>query len=176
MIRPYFKENGVTLYHGDCREILAELENESFDLALTDPPYLVSHTGRWGSGDDPIQGDSESSWLRPAYSEVWRVLKPDSLCISFYGWPHGEAFLGTWKEIGFRPVSLIVLIKDRWGLGQFTRAQHEQAYVLAKGRPRRPPSAISDVMNWEQGPTLLHPNQKPLGAIRPAALKMDGGA
>jgi DNA modification methylase len=25
-------------------------------------------------------------------------------------------------------------------------------------------SAISDVMDWEQSPSLLHPNQKPLGA------------
>jgi DNA modification methylase len=164
-LRPYFQKDGITLYHGDAREILPELQPETFDMVLTDPPYLVSYSGRWGSDLGVIQGDSDSSWVQPVFSEIWRLLKPDSLCFSFYGWQHAETFLFTWKGIGFRPVSLIALIKDRWGLGQFTRAQHETAYLLAKGRPRKPDAAISDVIHWEQPSPQLHPNQKPLGAI-----------
>ena len=34
---PYYSENGITIYHGDCREILPHLE--PVDLVLTDPPY-----------------------------------------------------------------------------------------------------------------------------------------
>ncbi len=164
-LRPYFEDHSITLYHGDAREILPQLEPETFDMALTDPPYLVSYSGRWGSDLEIIQGDSESSWVEPVFTEIWRLLKPDSLCFSFYGWPHAETFLSTWKTIGFRPVSLIAFIKDRWGLGQFTRAQHETAYLLAKGRPRKPNAAISDVLDWEQTSPHLHPNQKPLRAI-----------
>jgi site-specific DNA-methyltransferase (adenine-specific) len=163
--RPYFENDGVSLYHGDCRDVLPELPSEAFDLALTDPPYLVSYKGRWGAGLKAIEGDSDPSWIQPVFFEVWRVLRQDSLCLSFYGWPHAEVFLSTWKSLGFRPVSLIALIKDRWGLGRFTRAQHEPAYLLAKGHPDRPPEAISDVLDWEQSCPLLHPNQKPLGAI-----------
>jgi site-specific DNA-methyltransferase (adenine-specific) len=37
MIKPYYEENGITIYHGDCREILPELE--PVDLVLTDLPY-----------------------------------------------------------------------------------------------------------------------------------------
>jgi len=37
MIKPYYEENGITIYHGDCREILPELE--PVDLVLTSPPY-----------------------------------------------------------------------------------------------------------------------------------------
>src|SRR5262249_48170181 len=105
--QPYFERDGITLYHGDCRGILPELESESFDLVLTDPPYLVCHTGRWDKKLDPMQGDSDPSWIQPVFTELWRVLKRDSLCLSFYGWPHADLFLATWKEIGFRPVSLI---------------------------------------------------------------------
>ncbi|MFN9290400.1 MAG: hypothetical protein ACK6EB_20220, partial [Planctomyces sp.] len=36
---PYFEQDGVTLYHGDCKEILQGLGQ--FDLLLTDPPYGV---------------------------------------------------------------------------------------------------------------------------------------
>jgi site-specific DNA-methyltransferase (adenine-specific) len=37
MIRPYYQDDSVTIYHGDCREILPELPK--VDLVLTDPPY-----------------------------------------------------------------------------------------------------------------------------------------
>src|SRR5579862_6278625 len=102
---PYFENDGITLYHGDCREILPQLQAEAFDLALTDPPYLVNYTGRYGSNLEPIEGDSDPTWVRPVFAEVRRVLKKDSLCLTFYGWPHAETFLAAWKSLGFRPVS-----------------------------------------------------------------------
>jgi adenine-specific DNA-methyltransferase len=144
---------------------LPELQAESVDMVLTDPPYLVSYSGRWDGGREVIDGDSDPSWVQPVFNELWRVLKPNALCLSFYGWPHAEVFLGTWKKLGFRPVSLVVLIKDRWGFGQFSRAQHETAYLLAKGRPKPPTQPVSDVLDWASSSPLLHPNQKPLGAI-----------
>jgi site-specific DNA-methyltransferase (adenine-specific) len=164
-LQPYFENDGIVLYHGDCREVLPELPPEMFDLALTDPPYLVSYTGRWDKDLQEIQGDSDPNWIEPAFREVWRVLKCDALCLSFYGWPSADIFLGTWKGIGFRPVSLLALFKLRWGFGHFTRAQHETAYLLAKGHPEKPARAIGDVLYWDQVNPLLHPNQKPLGAI-----------
>jgi site-specific DNA-methyltransferase (adenine-specific) len=38
-IVPYYQEDGITLYCGDCREILPQFPDKSFDLVLTDPPY-----------------------------------------------------------------------------------------------------------------------------------------
>lgn len=162
---PYYERDGITLYHGDCRRILPQLEPESFDLVLTDPPYLVSYSGRWGSNWEPIEGDSDPSWIIPVYGDLFRLLKPDSLCMTFYGWPHAETFLSSWRLVGFRPVSVFVLVKRRMGLGYFTRAQHEQAYLLAKGRPNKPSMAPSDVLDWAMPRVALHPNQKPVGAI-----------
>jgi site-specific DNA-methyltransferase (adenine-specific) len=36
---PYYDHAGITIYHGDCREILPGL---SADLVLTDPPYGIA--------------------------------------------------------------------------------------------------------------------------------------
>ena len=37
MIEPYYERDGITIYCGDCREVLPQLG--TFDLLLTDPPY-----------------------------------------------------------------------------------------------------------------------------------------
>jgi DNA modification methylase len=38
-VTPYYEDDAVTLYHGDCLEILDGLPNESVDAVITDPPY-----------------------------------------------------------------------------------------------------------------------------------------
>ena len=38
-MKPYYQDKYVTIYHGDCRDILPELPK--VDLVLTDPPYNV---------------------------------------------------------------------------------------------------------------------------------------
>ena len=43
-MKPYFKDNAVTLWHGDCREIVPALGK--FDLLLTDPPYGIGADNR----------------------------------------------------------------------------------------------------------------------------------
>ena len=58
MIKPYYESEGITIYHGDCREILPEIEK--VDLVLTDPPYGINATNRPQPGAityAPIVGD-----------------------------------------------------------------------------------------------------------------------
>jgi DNA modification methylase len=164
-MKPYYEKDGITLYHGNCREVLHGIGTESVDMALTDPPYLVSYKGRWGSRQGTIKGDADSSWLAPVFVELWRILVADALCFTFYGWPHADTFMTVWKLVGFRPISQIVCVKNVWGLGYFTRSQHETAYLLAKGKPAKPQTAISDVVEWRRVRHAVHPNQKPLATI-----------
>lgn len=46
-MKPYYEHGGITIYHGDCREILPSLWF-GVDLVLTDPPY--GHGDRWSGG------------------------------------------------------------------------------------------------------------------------------
>jgi site-specific DNA-methyltransferase (adenine-specific) len=166
-IPPYYSRGGFTIYNTDCRTVLPTLDEESFDFVLTDPPYLVNYQGRWDANRQPIVGDNHDDWLHPTYAELWRVLKPDTFCVSFYGWPHCDRFVGVWKQLGFRLVSHLAFVKNVWGLGRFTRGRHETAFLLAKGRPGRPAKGIADVIEWEREPDAFHPNQKPVHALYP---------
>lgn len=47
---PYYEQDGITIFHGDCREILPHLPK--VDLVLTDPPYGVAFKYReYNDGD-----------------------------------------------------------------------------------------------------------------------------
>ena len=78
MTTPYYQDERVTLYHGDNRDILATLPDNSVDSCVTDPPYELGFMGKkWdGSG---IAYD-ENMWR-----EVLRVLKPGGHLLSFGG-------------------------------------------------------------------------------------------
>lgn len=38
-MKPYYDHAGITIYHGDCRDILPTIPAGSVDLVLADPPY-----------------------------------------------------------------------------------------------------------------------------------------
>ncbi len=49
MMKPYYQDEWVTIYHGDCRDIMPGLPK--VDLVLTDPPYGLNtkmQGGTWG--------------------------------------------------------------------------------------------------------------------------------
>jgi len=48
-MKEYYKDKWVTIYHGDCREVLPSLDCK-VDLVLTDPPYPNQHL-EYGSCD-----------------------------------------------------------------------------------------------------------------------------
>ncbi len=72
-MQPYYQDNWVTIYHGDCREILPELP--SADLVLTDPPYNVGKN--YGLHNDSMEQHEYISWC----SEWFSILKEKSPCI-----------------------------------------------------------------------------------------------
>ena len=60
-MKPYYQDDAVTIYHGDCREILPQLE--PVDLVLTDPPYGVSFNRATWSDMPSDYKEFMRSWL-----------------------------------------------------------------------------------------------------------------
>jgi adenine-specific DNA-methyltransferase len=58
-VKPYFADDLVTLYHGDCREILPQLDVTA-DALLTDPPYFKVKQDEW-----------DNQWRKAAEFLAW---------------------------------------------------------------------------------------------------------
>ena len=153
-----------TITQGNCIDVMRQMPANSVDFILTDPPYLVNYRDRDGR---TIQNDANADWLRPAMREAYRVLKQDRVAIMFYGWTKVDAFFDAWKAAGFRPVGHLVFRKNYSSKSRFLSYQHEQAYLLAKGRPPLPKQPLADVMDMPYSGNKLHPTQKPVAALAP---------
>lgn len=150
--------------HGDCVTIMQGIPAGSVHLVLTDLPYLVNYRPRDGRR---CPNDDNGDWLGPAFREIHRVLKRDSFCACFYGWPWIDRFMQTWKQSGFRPVSHLVWVKSYPSREGYSKSFHEVGFLLAKGRPLKPAVPLPDVLPWEYTGNRLHPNQKPVLALTP---------
>ena len=68
-MKPYYQDDAVTLYHGDCREVLAGMADRSVDAVITDPPFDArTHSmarsnrngyGTSGNGNRTLTGSSD---------------------------------------------------------------------------------------------------------------------
>lgn len=119
MPEPYYTDESVTLYHGDCRVITEWLDA---DVLVTDPPYgmaYVSNSSRYGS-TAPIAGDGD------------RLVRDQILAL----WGDRPALVfGTWRVQ--RPAAARALVVwdkgDSPGMGALDipwGPSHEEIYVL----------------------------------------------
>jgi len=153
-----------SIIHGDCIGVMKGLPEGSAGFILTDPPYLVNYRDRSGRA---VHNDDNAAWRKPAYREMFRVLRPDAFCVSFYGYTKIDLFMDAWKSAGFRVAGHLVFPKKYSSSSYHTQYRHEQAYLLAKGWPRKPARPPPDVIDWTYTGNKLHPTQKPIGILRP---------
>jgi hypothetical protein len=130
-VKPYYEDDAVTLYHGDCREVLAWLEA---DVLVTDPPYGTESVGwdvSYGRGQNRRVGDTKVSpgvivndataETRDEMLSMWQARGP----VLLFGSPRRDDPPGEW-------VDRLVWDKKRPGMnGGPWRYVHESIYVSA---------------------------------------------
>ena len=164
--KPYYEENGIVIYHSDCRLILPYLPK--VDLVLTDPPFgtqdlgggygrrqLHSVNGRDGR---TIANDSDLSVL----AEAWPLMRPllvDRFAFIFYAARRMPEFCDIVRADWFGE---LVWDKCAPGLGYTVRYQHESIAVLKVGAPEKPSGgALISLQRFRRCDVQDHPHEKP---------------
>lgn len=172
MTAPYYADDMVTLYHGDCLEITEWL---AADVLVTDPPYgmaYVSNAASYKAGvrrppTDAIAGD-DTPEARDRALEVWGN-KP---ALVFGTWrvqrPAKARAMVVWDK-GDSPGSGALDIP--WG------PSHEEFYVLGTGWVgKRGPGVIRvDRLHSQSDARPDHPTPKPVSLLEQLILRCPPG-
>jgi len=154
MIKPYYEDDAVVIYHGDCKEILPQIDTGSVDLVLTDPPYNV---GIYYGGNVDDSRNDYAEWLAGLLA-LWLDIAP-VVAVST-----GIANIGLWANIQ----------KPNWWLSWQKPAAMGRCFVgFNNWEPialyGRPPKTITDSFIAPIVPDKAvdgHPCPKPLGWAR----------
>lgn len=82
-MKPYYEDQGITLYHGNAFDVMATLADASIDAVITDPPYSArthknakKNDSQLGYGVKAVHFDSfTDEMLYQAFDEMARVTK-----------------------------------------------------------------------------------------------------
>jgi site-specific DNA-methyltransferase (adenine-specific) len=69
-MKPYYQDDAVTLYHGDCRDVLPQLTPVA--AVITDPPYNVG-LDYGPTTNDRRPADEYEAWCRVWFAECRRL-------------------------------------------------------------------------------------------------------
>lgn len=164
MTKPYYSDEFVTLYHGDCREVTNWL---GADVLVTDPPYGVRWESRHGdnrgprrsrartadaiTGDDSPDARDEVLRLwgdRPAVVfGSWRVTRP-ARCHALLIWHKEGAYSAMSNGPFFTNHEEIYALGSSWPkVGKplrsvITTTEHRSHHVAEVGHPTPKPDSL----------------------------------
>lgn len=178
---PYYADEHVTLWHGDCIEVMDGMNDTTVDVVLTDPPYssggrrenarsIRKSMTRAVEDEDWIRGDAMSTGgfiylLRLAGMQWRRILKPGGHALAFIDWRMADALGAALETADLRRHPTLVWNKDRIGMGAIFRNQHEFIIHATVGSPATPQRRdVPNVLTYPPVRNGDHPTEKP-GAL-----------
>ena len=156
---PYYDRDGVTLYLGDCRELLPLLGPAA--LVVTDPPYNVGKDYEVAS--DALDGAEYEAFMRSVVTESLRIAPNQA-------WVAPRYKMALW--MGLLPSAHMVVVR-RGAMGPFRGGWSDQfETILTIGKPNRVyPDLWDDIRLKGEGyffreETYGHPGYTPEPIIR----------
>jgi len=134
-LTPYYERDGITIYCGECSQVMAKFDPQSFDLTVTSPPYdnLRDYHG-YTFDFDAIA------------AQLWRVTKKGGVVVwvvgdqTVNGSETGTSFRQALKfiDLGFRLHDTMIYETDKPPMNDRRyQACFEYMFVLSKSRPSR---------------------------------------
>jgi len=182
--QPYYDDGSVSLYHGDCRDVLRILPSASCDLVVTDPPYASGarrdaerqvRGSMLRSMDDPdwFSHDAMTAWgfswfVRSVFTDMRPILTEGAHVYAFIDWRQTPNLYGMLEASGYRVNQCLVWAKTHYGMGTYWRNQHEHVVFASNGTPAQMlDRGMGSVLTYPAIPseTRRHPTEKPMGLV-----------
>lgn len=171
-MKPYYSDDSVTLYQGDCLDILPTLAPGSIRACVTDPPYIIgavsagslaSKSGGWA---DMM---NSALWFAEWYRAVDRLLRHDGVFWSFGNWRTLPVMMKAAIAADLPMTSVMVWDKEWIGPGgsQGLRPAYEVCALMAKPGFAIPDRGVPDVWRHKTGGFKPngHPAEKPVALV-----------
>jgi site-specific DNA-methyltransferase (adenine-specific) len=162
-IEPYYQKENITIYHGDCLEIMPQLE--PVDLVLTDPPYGIAYNNK----TDVVMVGDYSNVLGRALPCFHNCLNDKGAVYVFTSWK----LLSDWLyrfEMYFKTNNLLIWEKES-SSGLYSGSNfgfcYEMIFFGSKGRHKLLEPEF-DVLGFRRisPKSKRHPTQKPHDLIK----------
>jgi site-specific DNA-methyltransferase (adenine-specific) len=180
---PYYADDLVTLYLGDCLEVMSRIDGGTVATVLTDPPYssggrrenarsVRKSMTRMGSDDEWIHGDAMSTqgftWLLRQCGLQWRrLLVPGGHALTFIDWRMAPNLAAALESADLRQHPTLVWDKAMIGMGAIFRNQHEFIVHMTAGNPSEPQRRdIGNILRCAAIRNGVHPTEKPVPLLR----------
>lgn len=146
----------IKLYNEDCLKVMENIKNETIDLIVTDPPYLMNYQSNRRKKEDrfkKIKNDKDNYLLIQEYfKECYRIMKNNTGIYCFCSW-HNIDFFKKEFEKYFKLKNIIVWNKNNHGTGDLKGSyapKHEFILFGHKGRTLLREKGIPDVIDCEK--------------------------
>ena len=159
----------ITLWQGDCLELMKNIPNGSVDLVLTDPPYGIDFQSNFRKNKfNKIENDTAVN--AEFLDECKRVLKDTG---AFYCFTRWDVYPSWIEQISkrFKVKNCIVWFKRGGGLGDLKKGyiyNHEFIIYCAEKNHRLNGKRRNDVFEFAKDApsTYVHPTQKPISLLK----------
>lgn len=163
-----------TIIHGDSLTVLRQMEPESVDAIITDPPYGINYEpgNRKVNTLGKIANDN-APFIWFLY-DAFRVLKSGAAgsgsLICFTRWDVEQTFVDAMKLAGFQVKSEIIWDKVTHGMGDLKKQfapSHENVVFAIKGKYCFPGRRPRDLVTFPKlnGSQMIHPTEKPVALL-----------
>lgn len=180
---PYYVDDLVTIYHGDARELLADIEVDGPTVWVTDPPYSSGGFQEAGKatgslsnyGQNRVNGErvylSSDTLSTRGYMNLMREVLRHSRSAAeiavFTDWRMWVNTADALEYAGWMLRAMIVWSKGNNGIGRPWRSQHELIAFgmrMAAGKDRV--SKHGNVIQCARSGNANHPTEKPVELLR----------
>jgi len=155
---PYYQDEAVTLYHGDCLELVDVWT--AADVLVTDPPYGIG----WSIGNHPKRGSVAHAGIQNDADTAAR-----DAALTAFGDKPGIVF-GAWSQQVPNAKQTLIWRKppDSGVIGSTTGYRRDTELIFLTGRHSKRSAARSSVFTTDAGMGSYlngHPHAKPIGLM-----------